>query len=36
MTTLVPSFLDESFFVLTGNKDIHKSLNEFELCHCFK
>ena len=30
MTTLVPSFFGLIFFILAGNKTIHKSLGEFE------
>ena len=30
MNTLVPSFFNLVFFVPAGNKDLHKSLDEFE------
>ena len=31
MTTLAPSFLIGSFFILAGNKDNHKISNGFEI-----
>ena len=30
MNTLAPSFLIGIFFILAGNEDMHKSLDEFE------
>ena len=30
VTTLVPSFFDWILFILSGNKDNHKSMDEFE------
>ena len=33
MNTSAPSFLIEFSFILAGNEDMHKSLDEFEFWH---